>query len=69
MKMAAFDVVTFAVVVMAVGGLVATVWEILAKDPHSVFEMISDSRRFAEAPLEGKTTSADGHVAGIPAAA
>lgn len=52
--MASFDPITFAVLALAVGGIAAVVWEILAKDPHSLFEMISDSRRFAEAPLAGR---------------
>ncbi len=69
--MAAFDLVTFAVVALAVGGLVATVWEILAKDPHVLLEMISDSRGFAEAPLQAKTASAARRLAetGMAAAA
>ena len=52
--MASFDPITFAVLALAVGGIAAVVWEILAKDPHSLFEMISDSRRFAEVPLAGE---------------
>ncbi len=67
--MASFDPITFAVLALAVGGIAAVVWEILAKDPHSLFEIISDSRRFAEVPLAGEENfpahrSADtGHVA------
>jgi hypothetical protein len=52
--MASFDPITFAVLALAVGGIAAVVWEILAKDPHSLFEIISDSRRFAEVPLAGE---------------
>jgi hypothetical protein len=47
--MASFISVTFAA--LAVGGLAAVLWEILVKDPRSLVEMITDSRRFAEAPL------------------
>lgn len=52
--MTSFDPVTFAVLAVAVGGLAAVLWEILVKDPHSLVEMIADSRRFAEAALTGK---------------
>lgn len=52
--MANFDPITFAALALAVGGIAAVLWEILAKDPHSLLEMISDSRRFAEAPLAGE---------------
>jgi hypothetical protein len=49
--MSSFDLVNFAAVALVVGGLAAVLWEILAKDPRSLLEMMSDSRRFAEAPL------------------
>lgn len=45
------NLVNFAVVALAVGGLAAVIWEVLKKDPHILFEMVSDSRRFAEVPL------------------
>lgn len=54
--MASFDPITFAALALAVGGLVAVLWEILARDPRSLAEMITDSRRFAETPLAGEET-------------
>lgn len=54
--MASFDLVTFAVLALAAGGLAAALWEILVKDPRSLIEMATDSRRFAEAPLAGEAT-------------
>ena len=52
--MASFDPITIAALALAVGGLAAVLWEILTKDPRSLAEMITDSRRFAEAPLAGQ---------------
>lgn len=52
--MASFDLITFAAFALAVGGLAAVFWEILAKDPRSLVEMITDTRRFAEVPLAGE---------------
>lgn len=52
--MASFDLITFAALALAAGGLAAVLWEILAKDPHSLVEMITDSRRFAEVRLAGE---------------
>jgi hypothetical protein len=52
--MASFDFITFAALALAVGGLAAVLWEILVKDPRSLFEMTTDSRRFAEAALTGE---------------
>ncbi len=49
--MASFDLVYIAAVVLAVGGLAAVLLEILAKNPRSLVEMATDSRRFAEAPV------------------
>lgn len=49
--MASFDLVTFAVAVLALGGLAAVLWEILVRSPRSLLEMMDDSRRFAEASL------------------
>jgi hypothetical protein len=49
--MASFDLVDFAAVALVVGGLAAVLWEILARNPRSLLEMMSDSRQFAEAPL------------------
>lgn len=54
--MASFDFVTFTAVALAVGGLAAVLWEILAKNPRSLVEMAADTRRFAEAPLAGEQT-------------
>lgn len=51
--MASLNLITFAVLALAVGGLAAVLWEILAKNPRSLIEMATDSRRFAEAPLAG----------------
>jgi hypothetical protein len=52
--MTSFDPITFAALALAVGGLAAVLWEILAKDPRSLAEMLTDSRRFAEASLAGQ---------------
>ena len=52
--MASFDPFTIAALTLAVGGLAAVLWEILTRDPGSLAEMITDSRRFAEAPLVGQ---------------
>ena len=49
-------IVTFAVLALAIGGLAAVLWEIVRKDPRSLVEMATDSRRFAEAPLAGEQT-------------
>jgi hypothetical protein len=49
--MTTFDPVSAAAVLAMVGGLVAVLWEILAKNPRALVEMAGDSRRFAEAPL------------------
>ena len=46
-----FDLISFAAIALAVGGLAAVLWEVLAKDPHSLLEMVTDSRRFAETPV------------------
>jgi hypothetical protein len=56
--MAGFDLVSFAVIAFAVGGLAAVLLEILVKDPHSLLEMMNDSHRFAEVPLRGDTSPA-----------
>lgn len=68
--MASFDLVTLAAVVLAVGGLAAVLWEILAKNPGVLVEMMDDSRRFAEAPLASDTPRGARRSAGtaIPAA-
>ena len=54
--MASLNLITFAVLALAVGGLAAVLWEILVKDPRSLVEIATDSRRFAEAPLAGEGT-------------
>jgi hypothetical protein len=51
--MTSFDPTNLAVLVLAVGGLAAVLGQLLVKDPRGLFEMLSDSRRFAEAPLAG----------------
>jgi len=56
--MTSFDLVVFAAVVLMVGGLVAVLWEILTRDPRALLEMMSDSRRFAEAPLAAEQVTA-----------
>lgn len=53
--MASFDLITFAVLALAVGGLAAVLWEVLVKAPRSLVEIATDSRRFAEASLAGPT--------------
>lgn len=53
--MASFDLISLAAVVLVVGGLAAVLGEILVKAPRSLLEMVSDSRRFAEAPLVDET--------------
>jgi hypothetical protein len=67
--MASFDLVNLAIVVLAVGGLAAVLWEILVKSPRSLLEMMSDSRHFAEAPLADDTVPATRRSvhAGVPA--
>jgi hypothetical protein len=67
--MASFDFVTFAVVVLALGGLAAVLWEILVKSPRSLLEMMDDSRRFAEAPVVENRASAARQSAHQPAPA
>ncbi len=52
--MASFDLITFAVLALAVGGLAAVLWEVLVKAPRSLVEIALDSRRFAEASLAGQ---------------
>ena len=56
--MASLDLISFAAVALVVGGLVAVLWEVLARSPRSLLEMATDSRRFAEAPLAGETPPA-----------
>jgi hypothetical protein len=68
--MASFDFVNLAAVALVVGGLAAVLWEILVKDPRSLLEMASDSRRFAEAPLVDEATPTARRTVGtaVPAA-
>ena len=54
--MASFDLITFVVLALAVGGLAAVLLEVLMKDPRSLVEMTTDSRRFAETPVAGGQT-------------
>ncbi|HEX6118653.1 MAG TPA: hypothetical protein VFZ03_04320 [Dongiaceae bacterium] len=62
--MAGFDLVSVVVIALAVGGLAAVLGEILVKNPRSLGEIMTDSRRFAEAPLPGSAASAAaGHLA------
>ena len=49
--MASFDLITLVVLAVAVGGLATVLGEILVKDPRSLAEIITDSRRFAESPM------------------
>ena len=55
--MASFDLITFAVLALAVGGLAAVLWEILVRDPRSLAEIATDSCRYAEASVAGPGTS------------
>ncbi len=48
--MASFDFITLAALAVAAGGLATVLGEILVKDPRSLAEIITDSRRFAEGP-------------------
>jgi len=65
--MASIDLISLAAVLLMVGGLVAVLWEILAKDPRSLLEMMEDSRRFAEVPVTKGTLPADRKQAQTPA--
>jgi hypothetical protein len=65
--MTSFDLVSAAAVLVMVGGLVAVLWEILAKDPRGLLEMMDDSRRFAAAPLAGQPAPAGRPAAPAPA--
>ena len=67
--MANLDLVTFAVVALAVGGLAAVLWEVVVKNPRSLLEMVDDSRRFAEAPLADETPRAARRTSGTTAPA
>ena len=67
--MTSFDFMTLAVAVLAVGGLVAVVGEILVKAPRSLLEMTADTRRFAEAPLATGTLHRARRTDGAPAPA
>jgi hypothetical protein len=49
--MASFDAINLTVLVLAVGGLVAVLGELLMKEPRGLFDMIIDSHRFAEGPV------------------
>jgi hypothetical protein len=40
----------YAAAILAVAGLAAVIYEVAVKSPHSLLELISDSRRFAEPP-------------------
>lgn len=48
----------YVAIALAVGGLVAVLWEIAAKSPRSFLEIITDTRRFAEHPLSAAERSA-----------
>ena len=63
--MASFDPITLTVLVLAVGGLVAVLGELLVKDPRGLFEMMSDSRRFAESRLANEAPSGVHRTDGI----
>lgn len=52
--MTGLDLITLAVAVLAVGGLAVVLGEALVKNPRSLLEMATDSRRFAEAPVAGE---------------
>ncbi|GIK96932.1 MAG: hypothetical protein BroJett029_11410 [Alphaproteobacteria bacterium] len=65
--MASIDLISLAAVLLMFGGLVAVLWEILAKDPGSLFEMMEDSRRFAEVPAAEGTPPAKRKQAQTPA--
>jgi hypothetical protein len=63
--MASVDPINLIALVLAVGGLVAVLGELLVKDPRGLFEMMSDSRRFAEHPLANEAPSGVHRTAGI----
>lgn len=70
--MASLDLISVLAVLLAVGGLVAVVAEILAKSPRGLLEMMEDSRRFAEGPRTPALVPAPvstGGAAATPAAA
>lgn len=67
--MAGFDLVSFAVIAFAMGGLAAVLLEIVVKDPRSLLEMVNDSQRFAEVPLRGHTSPVDTGPAARPSTA
>jgi hypothetical protein len=46
--MITLDLVQFVAVAFAVCGLAVVIWEIAAKDPGSFWDIIDDTRRFAE---------------------
>ena len=67
--MGSFDLVSLAVLVLAVGGLAAVLWETLVKSPRSLLEMMDDSRQFAEASLADDPAPAARRPAKAPTAA
>ncbi|HEV8389791.1 MAG TPA: hypothetical protein VGQ35_08100 [Dongiaceae bacterium] len=67
--MPSFDLVTLAVLIVAVGGIAAVLGEILAKDPRSLLEIATDSRRFAEAVVQNDTPGAARRSVGVAAPA
>ena len=46
--MITLDLVQFVAVAFAVCGLAVVIWEIAAKDPGSFWDIMDDTRRFAE---------------------
>lgn len=50
--MITLDLAQFVAVAFAVCGLAFVIWEIAAKDPGSLWEIIEDTRRFAQSGQE-----------------
>ena len=62
--MTGLDLITLGVAVSAVGGLAVVLGEALVRNPRSLLEMATDSRRFAESPLPVEAPSGARRVVG-----
>jgi hypothetical protein len=61
--MGTIDLLEFAAVAFVVCGLAFVVWEVVAKSPKGLIEMLTDVRGFAERPAPRSTFETDTEVA------
>jgi hypothetical protein len=61
--MGSIDLLEFAAVAFVVCGLAFVVWEVVAKSPKGLIEMLTDVRGFAERPSPRSGLEPDGEMA------